>query len=202
MPPELRRESLIDSTLPLLREFGEAVTTRQIAQACGVAEGTIFRAFSDKESLITAVLDKALDPTDTIAEIAGIDRSLTLEARLQAAGAILYRRMSGVFSLMGVMRTRHMSGKQLTTADHRAHSGRIVEAVADLISADEHLLRRTPVEVAQLLRAMVFSGSHPLISADAPLSSDEVISILLDGVRRHSGVCSHSAAGQPKEAAC
>lgn len=186
LSPDLRRETLIDSTIPLLREHGAAITTRQIAEACGVAEGTIFRAFPDKDSLITAALDKALDPTDTIAEIAAVDRSLPLEPRLRAAGAILYRRMTGVFSLRDVMhmRLQHCSAAHLSKEAHRARNSDIVDALADLLRPDEELLRRTPVEVAQLLRALIFSGAHPMISAEAPLSSDEVISILLDGVRR------------------
>jgi len=187
LSPDLRRESLIASTLPLLREYGDAVTTRQIAQACGVAEGTIFRAFPDKESLITAAVHKALDPTDMIAEIARIDPSLPLEPRLRAAAAILYERLTGVFALMGAMRMTRPPGPAPDSSchnDHRARQAEIIDAVADLLRPDQHLLRRTPVEVAQLLRALIFSGAHPLISAEAPLSSDEVVSILLDGIRR------------------
>ena len=187
LSPDLRRESLIASTLPLLREYGDAVTTRQIAQACGVAEGTIFRAFPDKESLITAAVHKALDPTDMIAEIARIDPSLPLEPRLRAAAAILYERLTGVFALMGAMRMTRPPGHAPDSSchnDHRARQAEIIDAVADLLRPDQHLLRRTPVEVAQLLRALIFSGAHPLISAEAPLSSDEVVSILLDGIRR------------------
>lgn len=188
LSPDLRRETLIDSTIPLLREHGAAITTRQIAEACGVAEGTIFRAFPDKDSLITAALDKALDPTDTIAEISGVDRTLPLEPRLRAAGAILYRRMTSVFSLRDVMHVRmqqHHSAAHMSAKAHHARTAEIIDALADLLRPDEKLLRRTPVEVAQLLRALIFSGAHPLISADAPLTSDEIISILLDGVRRH-----------------
>lgn len=70
---------------------------------------------------------------------------------------------------------------------HRARNAAVIDAVADLLRPDERLLRRTSTEVAELLRALIFSGAHPLISAEAPLSPDEVVSILLDGVRRRPG---------------
>ena len=56
MSPEERRDKLIDVTLDLLREHGRAVTTRQIAAAAGVAEGTIFRVVESKEELVEAAI--------------------------------------------------------------------------------------------------------------------------------------------------
>ena len=43
MPPAERREALINATLPLVLWHGPGVTTRQIAEAADVAEGTIFQ---------------------------------------------------------------------------------------------------------------------------------------------------------------
>jgi AcrR family transcriptional regulator len=60
LPPGERRSMIVQATLPLLLEHGEMVTTRQIADAAGIAEGTIFRVFADKDELIAAVLDAAL----------------------------------------------------------------------------------------------------------------------------------------------
>ena len=45
---------IIDAVIPLILEHGVGITSRQIAEAAGVAEGTVFRAFGDKESLIAA----------------------------------------------------------------------------------------------------------------------------------------------------
>ncbi|HBX79727.1 MAG TPA: TetR/AcrR family transcriptional regulator, partial [Propionibacteriaceae bacterium] len=45
LSPDDRRRALIAATRPLLAEFGPDVSTRRIAEAAGVAEGTIFRVF-------------------------------------------------------------------------------------------------------------------------------------------------------------
>nr|WP_284286883.1 helix-turn-helix domain-containing protein [Angustibacter aerolatus] len=49
LSPDERRRHLVDATLPLLVQHGRAVSTRQIARAAGVAEGTIFRVFDSKD---------------------------------------------------------------------------------------------------------------------------------------------------------
>ena len=41
LAPEDRRAALVEVTLPLVLEHGRAVTTAQIAEAAGVAQGTI-----------------------------------------------------------------------------------------------------------------------------------------------------------------
>ena len=56
MAPEDRRAALIAATVPLLHEHGLDVSTRKIAEAAGVAEGTIFGVFPDKHSLVVAAL--------------------------------------------------------------------------------------------------------------------------------------------------
>ena len=58
MPREQRRAAIIEATLPLIHEVGTAVTTRQVAEAAGVAEGTIFRVFDSLQELIDATIDQ------------------------------------------------------------------------------------------------------------------------------------------------
>ena len=62
LPPEERREAIIGAILPLLLERGSSVTTRELATAAGVAEGTIFKVFDDKDDLLRSAVERALDP--------------------------------------------------------------------------------------------------------------------------------------------
>src|SRR4051812_42163245 len=106
MALEDRRAALITATEPLLERFGRDVSTRQIAEAAGVAEGTIFRAFATKEELIDAVVDEVFDETRTHAAVASIDPTLPLEDRLVAAVSILQDRTRRVFALFHALRLR------------------------------------------------------------------------------------------------
>src|SRR3954447_23473297 len=99
LPPEERREALIAATLPLVLEHGTDVSTRLIAEAAGVAEGTIFRAFPSKQDLMEAVLASAFDPSTVVDAIAELDRTAPLQDRLIAAVELMQargRRIAGL----------------------------------------------------------------------------------------------------------
>src|SRR5579885_3895728 len=104
LSPDARRQALIAATLPLIRKCGTDVSTRRIAQAAGVAEGTIFRVFPDKESLVQTAIAAAFDPAPVIAALARLDRSLALEPRLIEIVKIVQAWVGTVIDLMMALR--------------------------------------------------------------------------------------------------
>jgi len=57
------RERIIDATERVIQQRGLArVTTKEIARAAGVAEGTLFKYFERKDDLLLAVVEEHLPP--------------------------------------------------------------------------------------------------------------------------------------------
>jgi AcrR family transcriptional regulator len=175
LPAEERRSAIIAATVPLLLAHGGAVRTRQIAEAAGIAEGTIFRVFPDKETLIEAAVEAAFDPEPVEAALLAIDPALPLEERLVEAVDILQRRVVDIWNLMSAV------GVTKIAANRRRPPP--LAGLAAVFEPDRAQLRRDPVAAAQLLRGLTIGSSHPGLIVDEPLKPAEIVSILLDGVR-------------------
>ncbi|MCL2735698.1 MAG: TetR/AcrR family transcriptional regulator [Propionibacteriaceae bacterium] len=106
MSVEERRRDIIAATVPLLEEEGFAVSTRRIADAAGIAEGTVFRVFSTKQELLRAAVNSVMDPADLIARIDAIDPAGTLEEKLSEVLDIVQESATRVQTFMMAMRGR------------------------------------------------------------------------------------------------
>lgn len=182
LPLDERRAALIAATEPLLEQFGREISTRQIAEAAGIAEGTIFRAFATKEELIDAVIKDSFDIHRTCDELAQIDRGLSLEERLIAAVVILQERLRRVFALYGSLRLRkeapdHDSFRTRQQADNEL----INEAIADLIGPDQDQLRLAVMEAASALRAITFAITHPILGDQRLADPEQIVDLVLNG---------------------
>ena len=184
MAPEDRRAALIAATIPLLREHGPDVSTRQIAQAAGVAEGTIFGVFSDKNTLLVTALTSALDPRPTLDAIDGIDPGLDLRARLSAAASLINQRFTGDAQLIAAARKLAFAHDADPEVRRRMAESRdaLLAALTGVIEPDAGRLRRSPAATAGLLLLFCVSATHGPFGDPDRFDAAELVSLLLDGL--------------------
>lgn len=89
MPPEERRAAIVEATVALLEAHGPDLTTRQIAEAAGVAEGTIFRVFPTLSELLQAAYAEYLSAARLQARLRRVDLGDDVEQATLAAVAAL-----------------------------------------------------------------------------------------------------------------
>jgi AcrR family transcriptional regulator len=174
--------------MPLLEEFGTDVSTKQIAEAAGIAEGTIFRAFGSKDALLDAVMAAALDNSELIKALQGVDRSLPLRARTVAAVEISQKRLRSVFRLMLALRLRQPPNFKQAGDDQARRKQQADEAnaaFAELLRPDADQLRHPPEEVVHRIGLLTFSATHPMISAGRVLTAEEIVDFAFDGLLKH-----------------
>lgn len=177
LAPDDRREAILTAVLPLLREQGRDVSSRQLAEAAGVAEGTLFRAFGDKETLISAAIAKIFDHLPLMAALRGIDHGLPLEAKLEEVIRLLNEHFRGVIGAFAVFRLT----ERPPVPDDLSIEHRLVDVLADLLEPDLKRLA-VPVDVvAQYLRLVAFASSMPIASG---LDRDVLSGLIARGILR------------------
>lgn len=174
-------------------QYGRDVSTRQIAEAAGIAEGTIFRVFPNKDAVIDAVIEEAFDTRQTVTALTRIDPSLDLNTRLEQAVEILEARMRRVIAMFGALRRSPLSPGSTapppSSAAHESHERRgresnakITMALTAVIGPDASRLRIPVEHAADLLRGLVFTVTHPAIGATFSGEPRVVVDIVLHGI--------------------
>ncbi|WP_406411755.1 TetR/AcrR family transcriptional regulator [Streptomyces sp. NBC_01614] len=180
MSPEQRREMIIQTAIPLIAEYGAAVTTAKIARAAGIGEGTIFRVFADKEELLQACMAEALSPENAVRELDAIDLSQPLPDRLAEAAEALQAHMARMGAIAGSL--GHRGGKHPGTvrdAGRHESTTRIRAALAELLEPEKAALRRPPEQIAALFFGLLFT--QPRTEDEPDLTPQELVEVFLHG---------------------
>jgi len=198
MSVEQRREAIIAATIPLLLERGDALTTSQIARAAGIAEGTVFRAFRDKQDLLVSCLKVAARSDAEVERIAGISTSLPLTERITAAVDVVGGYLDRIWQLAHALRSAGVHPEKAaaradepcedTETDPRQeterHMALVGAAIADLLEPESARLRIAPQQAAQLLLGLIFANrmhSHGDSAARDLPSAGELVEVFLHG---------------------
>lgn len=181
LAPEDRRDAILDAVVPLLRDKGREVSTRELADAAGVAEGTLFRAFGDKESLIAAAIARIFDPLPLWTALSGIDRELPLERKLGAVMDRMHEHFRAVVSAVVALGLRE---RPPARHDHSEHERRLVGILEELLAPDVHRLAVPVATVAEYVRLVSFASSMPM-SPD--LGDDVLTELIVRGILRREG---------------
>jgi AcrR family transcriptional regulator len=184
MTPDERREMIVRSALPLVAEFGAAVTTAKIARAAGIGEATIFRAFTDKEELLAACVTEALRADHVFAEIDAIPADQPLAERLTQAIEAMQAHMARIGSVLGAMQTSGHRPERPANDTRGEMLNRSRELIAELMEPDRDLLRIPVDRAASTFLSLVFALARPAPGATAPTAAETVDLFLYGMVTR------------------
>jgi AcrR family transcriptional regulator len=181
MSPEERREAIIAATIPLVLDNGVSVTTREIAEACGIAEGTIFRVFATKQELLVAAVQQSLLPDDAVEKLRFLDRGQPLDEHVRSLLKIIAKQFSRRRTLELALASPVVpDGRRFRNLDKDAIT-RLHEGVADALAGYASKLRVTPRVAAKILLAAAVSRAT-LRPNDAALSADEAVDFVMAAI--------------------
>lgn len=197
IPAADRRAAIIAATETLLIEHGTSTTTRLIAEAAGVAEGTIFRHFRDKRELYRAVAENVFDPVkagEAMREV--VEGETAIEDKLRAVIELLAASSQRGVLIMMAVRSAVVEAAGPDDVPHPpGPPAFLIEANRALVDNltrlvfEPHVdeLRLPPRKAALVLRSLTVGAWLPgLHRTNQPLSSDDVIDVLLGGILLHS----------------
>ncbi len=169
-----RRAQIIAAVTPAVLEHGSAITSRQLAEAAGVAEGTLFKAFGDKESLLTALAEQHMTDADAAASF----ESDSLDELVTTLVSVLVERMRFMFQLAMALGPI----AQRVAEERREDFEQSKFWIAAHFQPFESQLRVTPLVAAELVRSLAWAAAAGWGEAEPVSSAHDIIQVLLHGI--------------------
>lgn len=165
--------------MPLIVAHGRDVTTRQIAEASGVAEGTLFRVFDDKDAIIDAAVEEFLDPEPFREALRRIDPSLPLEMKLRLVLDRFQDRFSGIFGVFASLGTK-------PRPPAAPNIDEIVAIFEHLLAPELDALRVPVADVFAYVRLVAFASALPHFAPTVGLDTQTLAHLIACGIVHES----------------
>lgn len=169
MAPEERRQAIIDATTQLVLDVGPDITTRQIADACGLAEGTLFRAFESKRHILKAVVEHIIDPAGILARIAALPDNQPLPDVIAALVDSIDSAMRRVRSVMAALHNQlredrpHGPPNDQDRNQFFERQAQLTGAMTSVLAPYADELRVAPDVAAAFIQTTVFASALPMV---------------------------------------
>lgn len=193
-----RRASIVEAARTVVAREGFGFTTKQVADAAGIAEGTLFRVFSTKDALVHAVIEDVLDPSGTEQEIAQL-RPTTLDEAVTDLVRVLTTSIDRTSEFFFAVRAKSMSRAAAPAPPpqggktfHGPHENderhqRLEQATARVLEPFADQLGLDPLRAADYVRIVVFSTTHPFVApTSAHFTVAEIARLILHGCTKES----------------
>ena len=195
---EFRIQSIQDATMRVIARKGMAAATMQeIADEAGVAKGTIYLYFRDRDELVEKTFDTAIHHLMSRLD-AALDANTGFEEKIRAVMAAKFAFFSEnreFFRLYLSLRMpegtpeRQRRQKKTCQPQYRARAEKLVAVLAAAMERGE-LRRLDPYKLAMF----IIEGSTAIIlerltqesPGDEATDVDLIASVILDGVRKRS----------------
>lgn len=186
MPRDERRAAIVDATLPLLELHGPAITTRQIAEAADVAEGTIFRAFDSLQDVIDAAILRAVSAERMGRMLDEQEFPGGLESDTAAALDVAIRYHDRIRAIIHIGHGRPgqcavLAREELTDRFHEMQA-RLTERFVPHADA----LTISPAQFARYILVLAPGQSIPGDLDVRPLGLDSLVHLALHGARKEA----------------
>jgi len=192
---EYMQKKLCEAATGILVEYGiENITMDKVAEAAGVAKGTIYNYFKDKNQLLSTISDTVLNPIfKRITKLANSNSEALF--KLEEIAKIMFEAFSHhkrFFILLHETRNSGMLGNK-KPLEKRNEFISILRRIIEAAMKDGQLRVSNPLVVAEIFAGMVMSIniSKIIIGTERPIQEDLniVMSIFTNGIQQNATDC-------------
>lgn len=183
MPPEQRRAAIIDAALELLTHDSPELTTRVVAEAAGVAEGTLFRVFPTLSELLGATYTEFLSRERLMARLNAVELGDTLESRTLGCVRAIVDYFTHIHAVLPPPRHDTVNAPHAVCV-RDAHKERFADVrdwVVEVFEPHSAELTITPENYAHYLKALSMGLA---MARPGGLNPEDLTRFALDGARR------------------